>query len=1037
MRLLANRCRHVIAFAALVIAAVLVSPHASERSGAANPAKAAPFKVPPGFVVELVAGPPLIDHPIMAGFDDRGRLYVAESAGQNLKSVDLLKQLPNSIKLLEDTKGSGVFDKATVFADKMTFPMGAMWYNGAVYACSPPSLWKLEDTTGKGVADKRTELVTKFGFIGNAADIHGPWLGPDGRFYWSDGRHGHQIAVAEGKTLKGQAARIFRCRPDGRDIEVVCGGGMDDPVGMAFTSEGEAFAVVDIFISKPGRNDAIMHCIEGGVFPYHEVYKEFKSTGDLLPPVTYLGWVAPSGLKTYRSSVFGSEFRDNLFSTLFNTHKVQRHVLQRDGGTFTSRNEDFLVSTNPDFHPTDVLEDADGSLLVLDTGGWFRIGCPTSQVAKPDIKGGIYRIRREGVERVKDPWGLQLAWDRVAPRELAARLDDSRWAVRDRTVDTLGRAGTDAISVLKGILAGSASVEARRNAVWALTRMESGEARAAVRVALKDKDASVRNAAAHSVALHRDSEAQAVLAEIVVKDPTPAVRREAATALGRIRQAAAVPALLESLRAPMERFLEHSLIYALIEIGDRDATLKGLNDANPQVRRAALIALDQMNGGNLTPDLVTPLLNTPDPALQKTALTVITARPSWAKEIIGLLRDWLTQQEVPADRQETLRGALLAFCKDATIQQLVADTLANGKTAPATRVLVLDTIGEAPLEKLPVAWLAGLGTSLEQADERLARQAVSTVRIRNLKEFDDKLTALASEAKRPAELRVAALGTVAPRLADVPAPLFDFVLTRLEPAREPLERRAAAAVLAQTRLTDAQLARLVKLVAAAGALEMPHLVAPFERSKDTDLGKQLLAALDKAPGLTALSADTLRQTLKGYPEEVRQAAQPLIAKLDVDAGKMKARLDELAPVLSGGDSKRGHTVFFGAKAACSSCHAVKTQGGQIGPDLSTIGAIRTGHDLLESIVFPSASFVRGYEPFVVATKDGKLHNGILKRDTGEAIFLVTAERTEVRIPRSAIESIDPGKVSIMPQGLDMQLTKQEMTDLIAFLLSLK
>jgi putative heme-binding domain-containing protein len=214
-------------------------------------------------------------------------------------------------------------------------------------------------------------------------------------------------------------------------------------------------------------------------------------------------------------------------------------------------------------------------------------------------------------------------------------------------------------------------------------------------------------------------------------------------------------------------------------------------------------------------------------------------------------------------------------------------------------------------------------------------------------------------------------------------------------------------------------------------------VAPFERSKDTDIGKQLLAALDKAPGLTALSADTLRQTLKAYPEEVRQAAQPLIAKLDVDAGKMKARLDELAPVLSGGDSKRGHTVFFGAKAACSSCHAVKTQGGQIGPDLSTIGAIRTGRDLLESIVFPSASFVRGYEPFAVATKDGKLHNGILKRDTGEAIFLVTAERTEVRIPRSAIESIDPGKVSIMPQGLDMQLTKQEMADLIAFLLSLK
>lgn len=1033
----ARRCQRLFAIVASVgaLLAVFHGPH--ETTPAADPVKPLPFKVPPGFVVELVAGPPLIDHPIMAGFDDRGRLYVAESAGQNLKAEELLKQLPNSIKLLEDTKGTGVFDKSTVFADKMTFPMGAMWYHGAVYACSPPSLWKLEDTTGKGVADKRTELVTRFGFIGNAADIHGPWLGPDGRLYWSDGRHGHQIAVAEGKSLKGQAARIFRCRPDGRDVEVVCGGGMDDPVGMAFTPEGEAFAVVDIFIASPARNDALMHCIDGGVFPYHPVYKEFKSTGDLLPPVTFLGWVAPSGLRTYRSSVFGADYRDNLFSTLFNTHKVQRHVLQRDGATFTARNEDFLISTSPDFHPTDVLEDADGSLLVLDTGGWFRIGCPTSQVAKPDIKGGIYRIRREGGERVKDPWGTQLDWERLNPRELAALLDDPRWAVRDRAVDTLGRAGGAAISVLQGTLSGNSSTEARRNGVWALTRMEAPEARAAVRVALRDKDASVRNAAAHSVALHRDSEPLATLSELVVKDPAPAVRREAATGLGRAKQAAAVPALLEGLRAPLDRFLEHALIYALIEIANRDATLKGLSDGNAQVRRGALIALDQMNNGNLTPDLVTPLLNTPDPALQKTALAVIAARPAWAKETIGLLRDWLSQKEVPADRQESLRGALLAFCKDATVQKLVTETLQKEQTPVSTRLLLVDMMAEAPIDKLPSNWLGELGRTLIQNDERLSGHAVATVRARNLKDFDEALAGLADDKNRSAELRVAALGVVAPRLREFPSASYDFLLTRFAPAREPLERRSAAAVLAQAALSEAQLRSLLRVVAGAGALEMPQLVAPFEKSKDAQIGKELVAALEKAPGLTSLSADALRRTLKDYPEEIRQAAQPLIAKLDVDAGKMKLRLDELAPVLTGGDGKRGRDVFFGAKAACASCHAAKGQGGLIGPDLSTIGAIRTGRDLLESIVFPSASFVRGYEPFVVATKDGKAHNGILKRESSDAIFLVTAERTEVRIPRSAIEAIDPGKVSIMPQGLDLQLTKQEMSDLIAYLLSLK
>src|SRR5262249_48816250 len=154
--------------------------------------------------------------------------------------------------------------------------------------------------------------------------------------------------------------------------------------------------------------------------------------------------------------------------------------------------------------------------------------------------------------------------------------------------------------------------------------------------ALADKEASVRLSAAHSVGLHRDVEASPRLLELVVKD-SPEIRREAATALGRIHNNQAVPALLLGLRTATDRFLEHALIYALIEIADREATLKGLQDPNPQVRRGALIALDQMEAGNLTTDLVTPLLNTPDPTLQKTALAIITTHPAWAGETAGLL----------------------------------------------------------------------------------------------------------------------------------------------------------------------------------------------------------------------------------------------------------------------------------------------------------------------------------------------------------------------------------------------------------------
>src|SRR5262245_49754485 len=213
-----------------------------------------PFQVPPGFVAEHVAGPPLIERPMMAGFDERGRLFVCDSSGFNLlkgKSDILLNDPPHAIRLLEDTDGDGRFDKSTLFADKMTFPMGALWHDGALYTASAPILWRLEDTDGDGVADRRQEFVSKFEFAGNACDIHGPFLGPDGWIYWANCQRAFEIRQRDGTVLKGKAAGIFRMRPDGSDIEMVCAGGMDNPVEATFTAEGEVFATVNLFIGAP------------------------------------------------------------------------------------------------------------------------------------------------------------------------------------------------------------------------------------------------------------------------------------------------------------------------------------------------------------------------------------------------------------------------------------------------------------------------------------------------------------------------------------------------------------------------------------------------------------------------------------------------------------------------------------------------------------------------------------------------------------------------------------------------------------------
>ena len=150
--------RAVLFLPSLAILGILIQPQPSALQE--NDAPAAHLRVPPGFTVELVAAPPLVEHPVMANFDPRGRLFVADTAGRNLKSDELLKELPNLVRVLEPADAQGRFHKSRVFADRMSFPMGALWHRNALYVASPPSIWKLDDPQNRGVADRRTELVT-------------------------------------------------------------------------------------------------------------------------------------------------------------------------------------------------------------------------------------------------------------------------------------------------------------------------------------------------------------------------------------------------------------------------------------------------------------------------------------------------------------------------------------------------------------------------------------------------------------------------------------------------------------------------------------------------------------------------------------------------------------------------------------------------------------------------------------------------------------------------------------------------------------
>ena len=195
-----------------------------------------------------------------------------------------------------------------------------------------------------------------------------------------------------------------------------------------------------------------------------------------------------------------------------------------EGTSFTTKDEDFVSSPDLDFHPTDVIEDADGSLLIVDTGGWYKLCCPTSQLHKPDVLGAIYRIRRTGAAKVEDPWGTKLAAltrdleNSVNQKAVVELLGDPRPGVQRRAIEGLAKArenGAILASTPHGLpqaipLPSFAATASGLSPALTVLPRES-----LVRDFLSDADDDVRQVAVHVTSLTRDREAVPRLIELL------------------------------------------------------------------------------------------------------------------------------------------------------------------------------------------------------------------------------------------------------------------------------------------------------------------------------------------------------------------------------------------------------------------------------------------------------------------------------------------------------------------------------------------
>ena len=891
------------------------------------------FTFPDDYTLEVAAAPPLVDRPVEADFDPQGRLYVTESSGSNDPVEEQLKKRPHRVLRLSDTDGDGVFDARTVFADGLMFPEGCLWHEGSLYVAAPPQIWKLTDADDDGVAEKREVWFDGKTLTGCANDLHGPYRGPDGWIYWCKGAFAEQTYDLPGRPgWKTTASHVFRARAGAAGpeaIEPVFTAGMDNPVGLAWTPEGDLI-VAGTFFQHPGggQRDGLIHAVRGGVWGKdHDVLDGHPRTGALMPPMTHLGPAAPAGLTRYG--------RD-LLCAQFNMRKVSRHGLTPQGATYKTTDTDFLSCDHPDFHPTDVFQAPDGSVLVIDTGGWYKLCCPTSQVAKPNVLGAIYRLRRKG-------------------GEVPVEAPPPQWTSRAATDPGLARADLDS--------------------------------------------------------------------------PNPHLRRQAAEMLAARRDATAVPEVLRALEAPdLDRFLFHAYTNALREIGEVKSLRPALDHAHPAVRAATLYALDQTPGGSLAVADIIPALGSDDDRLREAALFVLERHAHWADALTGWIRARLATADAGG---ETLGRVLTALGGHLRIRELLGAELASGKSEPARRQ-ILETMVALRLRDLPAGWRPGLLEALANgtAPERAAAMAViRQASPESRAPFAGALERVAQDPATPGGIRLAALAAAGGGPLDDEA--FQFALAQLPDAAS---GGPAAQVLAVRSLNVPQLRRLAAAFPHAGLLERPVLLKAFAGQSDETAGLALVAALETSRALAATPPDSLRETFAKFPQSVQTALAA--ARETSRPPDQAARLAELEASLPAGDPDRGLIVFQSTKAACSTCHPLGYKGGTLGPDLSKVGAIRTRRDLIEALVFPSASFVRSYEPVQVTRSDDSVVYGIVTSQGGDTLTLATGATTPpASVPRADIKRLTPGAFSLMPQGIDQILSAQELSDVVAYLQS--